>query len=338
MSNSKNTADQKFEIVDKALSHLVEVPAPDGESWERGRAAFLTRARQLKPEPVSQTSPARLKGWTAGFINLLSTKIPARKEINMTGLATILITVSAIFALAIGGVDAAQSSLPGTPFYPLKTTWETVQLSLAASPDTLAERALVNANSRVQEAQKLAQSGLQIPPELPQQYRSSLQTALQAASGLDEPLRSQLMTKLQTQLGLHQQLLNQAKTQTQNQTSATQNQLALMLKTMEQVREQVRLRINQQETNPSPEGDQNQIQNQNQNQNQSQNQNQNSNQGQETLQNQFQFQYRETEQSQESNSNQQQNQEKDKGQDGAGNQNSGSDENSNKGGGSSGGN
>jgi hypothetical protein len=316
MSKSKKINDQGFNLINKALLSLTEVPPPEEGFWDKSRGAFLAQARQFKAQPVSQSSPARLKSWAAGFVSMLSLRIPARKEINMTSLATIFITLSAIFALAIGGVDAAQSSLPGTPLYTLKSNWESVQLSLTNDPYALAERSITNATSRVQEAIGLAGSSRDIPTDLALQYQASLNQALQAASGLDESKRSQLLNHINTQLALHQQLLSQEKSQIQNRSVSAQNQLALMLKTAQQTQEQVRLRINQGAPSQPPAGDQNQLQykNNNQNQNQNQIQNQNGDQDQEPLQNQFQLQLKPTEQSQENNLNMHQNHEQEEGQ------------------------
>jgi len=311
MSNSDKNRDKNLDPVNEALVYLAEVPTMDNETWESGRAAFLSQMRQLQPETVSPSIFARLKSWIASFDSMLIQKIPARKEVNMTSLATILITISAIFALGVGGVDAAQSSLPGAPLYPLKTSWEGIQLYLTINPDAQVERAMLNAYNRVQEGIKLANQGQEIPAELANHYQSSLKFGFQIANGLDEPNKSQLLTLLNTQLAHHQRLLTRAMTQTQIKSSSPQAQLGLMLQTMEQIQEQVRLRINQQGPDQGSEGAQNQYQNQNLNQNQNPAQIQDlkqsnePNQGNDPLQEQNQTQ----EQTQEQNQTQEQTQE-----------------------------
>ena len=120
MSDFDEIRDENLDFVRETLAPLVNVPPLSNKKWEAGRAAFLTTARQIMPEPVSPAGPGRLNNWTTRINARLNQVIPIRKEINMTGLITIIMTLSVVFALGAGGVDAAQTSLPGSPLYPIR--------------------------------------------------------------------------------------------------------------------------------------------------------------------------------------------------------------------------
>ena len=277
--------------VREVLECLRNVPAPSPEVWEHGRRIFLTQAHQLSPQAVTPGDSVRHKGWKATLQAWLFQIPLKRKEIRMASLINIIIALTMVFALSTGTVSAAQESLPGSILYPLKLTWEELQLSLMSDPEMRVEQALSTAQKRLLEALQLAQQSEDIPLQLVERYQSGLDLAFTTTNGLNEPAKTQVQLHFQEQLAIQQQILAQIMTHIQNNPDATsQERVRLMVQVREQVEEQLCTQNKSQSADKILGGESNIIQNQDQNQPQNQTQNQNLSENQEQNQEQNQTQ------------------------------------------------
>ncbi len=315
MSEDDPTLDDIPQQVREALECLRNVPAPSPEVWEHGRRTFLTQAHKLSPQAVTPDDSMRHKGWKATLQALLFQIPLKRKEIRMAGLINIVIGLTMVFALSAGTVSAAQESLPGSTLYPLKLTWEELQLSLMSDPEIRVEQALFTAQNRLLEALQLAQQSEDIPLQLAERYQSRLNLAFTTTNGLNEPAKTQVQLHFQEQLAIQQQILAQIMTHIQNNPAATsQERVRLMVQVREQVKEQLCTQNKSQSADQFPEGGSNMIQNQEQNQQQDQPQSQNHTQNQEQNQEQDQNQNQSQNQNQTQDKTQNQDQVQDKAQ------------------------
>ena len=310
MSEDDPILDIAPQQVREVLEFLRNVPAPSSEVLAHGRRTFLTQAHQLLPQAVSPDDSVRHKGWKATFQAWLFQIPIKRKEISMASLINIIIAFTMVFAMSAGTVSAAQESLPGSTLYPLKLTWEELQLSLISDPEKRVAQELITAQKRLQEALQLASQSEDIPLQLAERYKSGLDLAFTTTSGLNEPAKTQVKLHFQEQLNIQQQMLEQIMTHIHNSPDATsQERVRLMIQAREQVEEQLCTQNKSQSTDQFPGGETNMIQNQDQTQQLDQTRNQNHNQNQE--QNQEQDQNQNQSQNQTQTQNQTQNQKQD---------------------------
>ncbi|MBN1919792.1 MAG: hypothetical protein JW892_00990 [Anaerolineae bacterium] len=201
------TTEEMPTVVRQGLQQLRETPQPVPASWQAARAAFLTEARQLASESVTFPPAVRRKSWVGKTFHAL---IPSLKEANpMLVLLKIALIVSLMAGASAGAVTAAQSSLPGSPLYPVKIAWENAQARLAAAPEARLEQALTLAQVRVAEMLQLAERGQDIPNQTVERYELHLNVAIQAMGELAEPTQTHARAQIQEQLALHEQILEQ---------------------------------------------------------------------------------------------------------------------------------
>ncbi|MGC9350147.1 MAG: DUF5667 domain-containing protein [Anaerolineae bacterium] len=187
-------------VVQEALDALRPVPDIDSEAWEAGREAYLSEARRL----AASREERRLTGWLAPILSFLKLDLDQVRPLAVAWRTALII------ALALGGsvgtVGAARSSLPGSPFYSLKVRLETWEMERLQEPDEVTEKALSQAQQRVEEAERLASRGRDVPIDVAALYQARLDTALQASDSLSEPQR------LQTQVHISETLRQQLET------------------------------------------------------------------------------------------------------------------------------
>ena len=291
MSEDDPILDDIPQQVRELMDCLRNVPAPSPEVWSHGRRTFLTQAHHLSPQTVTPDDSVRHNGWKVKLQAWLFQIPLRRKEISMAGLINIIIAFTMVFALSAGTVSAAHQSLPGSTLYPLKLTWEELQLSLISDPEIRVDQALSSAQKRLQEALQLAQQREDIPEQLAERYQSGLNLAFTTTNGLNEPAKTQVQLRFQEQLAIQQQILAQIMTHIQNNPDATsQERVRLMIRVREQVEEQLCIQNKSQSADQFPGGGPDKIQNQDQYQQQDQTQNQNHTQNQEQNQEQDQNQ------------------------------------------------
>jgi hypothetical protein len=115
-----------------------DVPA---EAMRRGRARVLQHAAELCERNQAIVVPFWRKPWQAGRAFRL--------------LATSLTAVVFLFSGGTGLVFASSNSLPGDNLYPVKRSWEDVQLAFIFDPKAKSEREMEFEHERVHEIQGL---------------------------------------------------------------------------------------------------------------------------------------------------------------------------------------
>jgi len=115
-----------------------DVPA---EAMRRGRARVLQHAAELREHNRAAVVPFWRKPWQAGRAFRL--------------LATSLTAVVFLFSGGTGLVFASSNSLPGDNLYPVKRSWEDVQLVFIFDPKAKSEREMEFEHERVHEIRTL---------------------------------------------------------------------------------------------------------------------------------------------------------------------------------------
>jgi hypothetical protein len=121
---------------------------------------------------------------------------------------TKLLAVFIAFVLVFGGVAAtayaAQDSLPPDALYPVKTLSESVALGLSVSSAQKLEKALGQAQRRVDEMAKLAAMGVSVPEKVNREYVERVEYSLRLAARIRDDQMSEALGKIQA--GLQKQL------------------------------------------------------------------------------------------------------------------------------------
>lgn len=270
------------------LEQLHETESRNPHTAAVKRAAFLTEARKLSLG-VSTQPHQRLNEWMAAITTFLAAP---RKEKGVSMFSTVL-TLIVVLSLAFGGgtVAAAQISMPDDALYQIKLLSEDARLSISADQETQLQLSLEFAERRMEEIQTMLQMGETPPETVMTRLQNQMDYALRLAINMpDEQLQStllQVQTRLQqqdqtmTQLQLNLeadpallQIQDRVKTMLQQQLQLCQTGLT----DPDLLREQLRIREQDQLQQQLQDGIQNQNQNGEQNQNQEGEMNQNQNQ------------------------------------------------------------
>lgn len=142
----------------EALQTLKWVPPRDMETAARGRAQFLSQARELREEsiglPVFQAPIFRLQEWYRKTFAVRDTQ-PVRVKLAGAFLAIVILLIGTTAATAY----AARGALPGDGLYAVKTGMEDIRLALTVD---IAEDGVLQldfAQRRVGEMQALIDNG-----------------------------------------------------------------------------------------------------------------------------------------------------------------------------------
>jgi hypothetical protein len=112
--------------IKRMFDQLRQVPPRDRLAAVHGRGRFLAQAAMLRnTQPIPQR-----KGWLA---MLFSPAFLYRKE-KLAMVATFIVVLALLFGGTGMTAYAAQGSLPGEAFYPVKTLMEDVRLDLTKDP------------------------------------------------------------------------------------------------------------------------------------------------------------------------------------------------------------
>lgn len=211
--------------VRRGLDSLRLVPAPDPETWVRGREAFLmevdrlveeetgehlqsfgARAPTVSGEHAEAALTERLKGW-----------FPVSRW-NLTPLRA-LIAVLVVLQLLFGGTVAAawviHESLPGTSLYPVKIRLEDLTLNRRRGPETTVLRAMIIASERVEETQRLGARGDAVPIEVAERYGEHLRLALENLNAVPGLRGAEVQAQLEAEIAQHHEILSEVHTQLQ---------------------------------------------------------------------------------------------------------------------------
>ena len=170
--------------VQRILEPLQEVPPRDPKRAQAGKEAFLTLARELRPEERAGFAQ-HLWAWVVPFRLWRRLQewitIPHLEVQPMSVLAFIAIVVTFL----VGGtvtVRAADASVPGDSLYAVDVAVEQVQLAFTRSPEKRAQLLSRLAQERLNEIQVLESQGRvdQIPVAVQRlnQHLSQMETAV----------------------------------------------------------------------------------------------------------------------------------------------------------------
>jgi hypothetical protein len=215
--------------LEQELSELyAEVPAPPS-GLATGRQRMLAEAARLETHVARQGLPGAQA--TAGAT---STR---RRKMNLVlaykVLAAVMAVVVAVAGLGGGAVLAAES-LPGDVLYPVKLLSEDARLALTPDPADRAELVMASVAERVQEMEKLAQQGAEIPAAAVALLTRQMEQAMvEIAKARPEEIPA-LLERVRERTRLFQETLDRAGTGTGEE---TQTRLRQASQVMQRTRE-----------------------------------------------------------------------------------------------------
>ena len=165
--------------VEQLLRSLRPVPERSQQAAADGRARFLDQAaaqpaRKMAALPVSAGQERRHNGW---FDKLFRKELP-----KMSVLTTLMLIVALVFGGSGAAYAAAQQALPDQPLYGLKVAGEDLQIQLTANEQNRLELALKFSQRRVDEMEKMANAGKEIPAAVQTRWQQQVQEAVQLAN------------------------------------------------------------------------------------------------------------------------------------------------------------
>ena len=187
--------EESLEILETTLRPRLETLRVEAhqrpETAARGRAAYLAQVQALQPPTSVQSNRfAQLTQW------IFHPQRPAWVQ----AVIVLLLVTALVFGSKGVTVYAAQSSLPGESFYPVKTLSEDTRLNWASTPEAHLNLLLTFISRRVEEISLLQQAGRDIPTETLERLDNQVEDALQLSGSLpDQPLVAAL-TRLQKSL------------------------------------------------------------------------------------------------------------------------------------------
>ena len=193
--------------VEQLLQSLQPVPERSSKAAADGRARFLSQAaaqpaRKLAAVPVSAGAKQRHNGW---FDKIFRKELP-----KMGVLTTIMLIVALVFGGSGAAYAAAQQTLPDQPLYGLKVAGEDLQIQLTAKEQNRLELALKFSQRRIDEMEKMINTGKEIPANVQSRWQQQVQQALQLANNMpEEGSRTRAMLQVHEQLQTQARLLDQ---------------------------------------------------------------------------------------------------------------------------------
>ena len=124
----------------------------------------------------------------------------------MSVLTTLMLIVALVFGGSGAAYAAAQQTLPDQPLYGLKVAGEDLQIQLTANEQNRMELALKFSQRRVDEMEKMANAGKEIPAAVQSRWQQQVQEAVQLATNMPEE-----GTRIRAMLQVHEQLQTQAR-------------------------------------------------------------------------------------------------------------------------------
>jgi len=198
-------SDKRSEHLEQELKALYsEVPAPP-TGLTRGRDRMLAEAAELRSRPAYV--PFSAAGAHGGAKSI------RRRKMNVMLAYKVLAFVMAV-ALAVtgvgGGVVLAEDTLPGDLLYPVKLLSEDARLALTQDPADRAALVMAFVAERVEEMERLAQRGEEIPAAtVTLMTRQMEQVMVEIARSRPEEAPA-LLERVMENARVHQQVLEQA--------------------------------------------------------------------------------------------------------------------------------
>lgn len=153
---------------------LKDVPERDSAEIADRKAAFLTKAEQIREQQTRKPAPSMQRQTT-------------RKQRRWFPAAVGILTAVLLALGSVGGtVYAAQDSLPDDFLYPVKIAVEDARLRLGQDSRALLDLETRFANRRVEEINTLLEEGKDIPVKTSRRLESHLENMLRQASRLED--------------------------------------------------------------------------------------------------------------------------------------------------------
>jgi hypothetical protein len=142
--------------------------------------------------------------------------------------------ISIVVALAVllsGGVTvaAAQDDLPNQPLYQVKLFSEDARLWLNTDPQTEVGLLMQLVQTRINEMNALAATGVTPPAQVQERLDQHIQQALQIAAGMEDAKMQGALLKMQTTLREQLQVVNAMQVQNSGETTQVMLQVRTML-------------------------------------------------------------------------------------------------------------
>ncbi len=239
MSRGQDANNDLPPIVREALAALRSVPEPGPEDWASHRQAFLAQVRDLAVAgAVTPDEKPRRSGWSTVLGSIFTFR--TKEATPMSIIARLVVMIALALGGSIGTVQAARESLPGTLLYAVKTQLERLEILLAGGPEQVTEKALAQAQERVEEVARLAEEGRQVPSEVAQQYQRHLEVALQASNQLEEPMRNHAQEQIQQVLRRQLALMAEVEARVQSRTGESDGEaVEAIMRAMRQMQERL---------------------------------------------------------------------------------------------------
>jgi hypothetical protein len=230
MSTSKN-----MEInaeLNNRLGILRDQPARNPQRAARGKAAFLAECKEMQKSfdlSISQSAQPRHTHWMYILQSIFS-GFRKEKSPMFGALSTIFLIVSIVLGGSGITVAAAQTSLPDQVLYPVKTWSEDVRAVVTGSSQAQLELALEYTNRRIEEIQKLIQTGKVPPKTIQTRMQEEIDQALRLAAGQPDQDAVQSLALISEQLQEHEQSLIHLGPQANVQAGAILEQVSMVVR------------------------------------------------------------------------------------------------------------
>ena len=199
-NNHKNQPDIDPGLLEK-ISLLENTPERDPGLAAKSRGKFLSEVENL---PLTGSTTAL--GWLLGLFTSNSTDNTSlsigKRKFAFSTVAAILLVVVVLFGGASATAYASQSALPGDALYPVKTSLEQTQITLANDANNQAQLHLDFAQRRLNEIKELLSQGRTNDVEFASsEFEHYIQEAMQAAQIVQaaDPVRGAELNKLVSQ-------------------------------------------------------------------------------------------------------------------------------------------
>lgn len=244
--------------IENELSALKDVPPRDPNAAIRGRNLFISEAKRLE-RAVSHSRARRHIGWS----NTLQIYQRKGRFAMISILTSIIVSLSLLFG-GTGIVQAAQTSLPNEPFYPIKLWSEDLAIDLTTDPQNLVDLYLRYAERRIGELAALNQSDGIVEVPVIARWLMEIERSLEIAASLEDSALEPAFLKIRDQLRIQDQVMQQlqlmATTENEPLLTRTQQMIQERLMLLEnglhdpiQLRDQIRLHVRLQEQLNQPD-------------------------------------------------------------------------------------
>jgi hypothetical protein len=211
------------EWMQKRLLVLQDVTGRSPDAEKTGRARFLGEAASL---PVYSSYSQYLLGSFKSFVSRRPSR-PARLAFSTAAAVCLMLALLLVSSGTV--VYAAQGSQPNQILYPVKLFSEDVRLRLAVKPQSQFQLNLTFADRRLDEIDKLAQSGQDAGVQVTDRLQNELNAALDSAASLENEGAVKALENIQANLQQHEDQLLKLQSQANPHAVANYTRVVVML-------------------------------------------------------------------------------------------------------------